>query len=96
MQVKISYTAEIVDVPKEVANILRTLEDDSAKLNSLIQTSKINLLELDLNAAKSDMNLVKEKMQRMFARLTDCQVILTGYEDVVNQKTTGQDKPVQE
>jgi len=96
MQVKISYTAEIVDVPKEVANILGTLEDDSAKLKSLIQTSKINLLELDLNAAKSDMNLVKEKMQRMFARLTDCQVILAGYEDVVNQKTTGQDKPVQE
>lgn len=91
MQVKISYTAEVTDVPKEVANILNMLSNDVHKLYGMIETIQNSLDEAETASAKSNINLTKEKMQKMFARLTDCQVIIEGYEGVVNQKNVNKD-----
>ena len=91
MQVKISYTAEVTDVPKEVANILNMLSNDVPKLYGMIETIQNSLDEAETASAKSNINLTKEKMQKMFARLTDCQVIIEGYEGVVNQKNVSKD-----
>jgi hypothetical protein len=91
MQVKISYTAEVTDVPKEVANILNMLSNDVHKLYGMIETIQNSLDEAETASAKSNINLTKEKMQKMFARLTDCQVIIEGYEGVVNQKNVSKD-----
>jgi hypothetical protein len=101
MQVKISYTAEIGDVPREVSNILKLIDLDLDKSRLDLEHAYNTLNLNDLNDAKAHMNLFKTKLQKMFARLTDCQVVLEGYEEVVNKQSIPkpslqQDKPIEE
>lgn len=95
MQVKISYTAEVTDVPQEVSNILNTLTIEGADFFDVVQEAKDHLDNSDLPIARLKMRFLTEKLQKMFSRLTDCQVILDGYERVINSQTQPQ-QPVQE
>lgn len=86
MQVKISYTAEVEDVPAEVSNILNTLSTQSSELQELIYEAQGLLNDKDpVSLPKIKLKLMSDKLQKMFARLTDCQVILDGYEKVTAQ-----------
>lgn len=84
MQVKISYTSDISDVPKEVAGILQRLVEDSEQLSKMVNESQLSLKENELSVSKIQILAVKEKLQKMFGRLTDCQSILDGYEKALN------------
>jgi hypothetical protein len=101
MQVKISYTAELGDVPREVSNILKSieLELDKSRLDLEHAFNTLNLNEL--SDSKVHMNLFKTKLQKMFVRLSDCQIVLEDYENVLNQQqvpkpSLQQDKPIEE
>lgn len=86
MQVKISYTAEVEDVPLEVSNILNTLDAQSHELQELINEVQTLLNSKEpVSLTKIKLKLMSDRLQKMFARLTDCQVILDGYEKVTNQ-----------
>ena len=86
MQVKISYTAELGDVPREVSNILKSIDFDLNKAGLDLERAFEELNNGELADAKVHMNLFKGRLQKMFARLADCQVVLEGYENVVNQQ----------
>ena len=92
MQVKISYTAEDSDVPKEVSNILNTVIDEGESFIELVQETKDLLIDSDLQVSRAKMKQMTEKLQKLFARLTDCQVILDSYEKMLagqlNQQVT--------
>lgn len=95
MQVKISYTAEVSDVPQEVSNILNTLTREATDFLDVVEETKTHLEEHELPISKLKMKVLMEKLQKMFARLTDCQVILDGYEKVIDSQPQGQ-QPTQE
>lgn len=84
MQVKISYTVDMADVPKEVSSILSGLTAESEQLVRLVGESTHCLRSNDLGVAKLHISFLKEILQRMFSRLTDCQTILEGYEKALN------------
>jgi hypothetical protein len=96
MQVKISYTAELSDVPKEVSNILKSIEVELDKSHRDLQRAIGELSENEISDAKANMNMFKTRLQKMFARLADCQVVLEGYEDVINKQSTPKSSVQQE
>jgi hypothetical protein len=90
MQVKVSYTSDLEDVPDEVANISNTLSKDIEKFQKLMQEASVDLSNREVVLAKLKLKTGMEKLQKMFARLTDCQVILEGYEKVKNPQNQEQ------
>jgi hypothetical protein len=93
MQVKVSYTSDLEDIPDEVANIINTLTTDITNFDILIKESVKDLQNSDIVLAKIKMKLCSQKLQKMFARLTDCQVILDGYEKVKNPTQEQKQQP---
>ncbi len=83
MQVKISYTADSSDVPQEVSNILNTLTTEGEALLVLVDETKLLLNDNELSVSRTKMKQMTEKVQKLFARLTDCQVILDSYEKIL-------------
>lgn len=85
MQVKISYTTDIKDVPKEVANILNTVKADLQTVETVLNSTSTFLTTGGTGSLpKSQLTSVKEILQKVFVRITDCEVILDGYEKVLN------------
>ena len=84
MQVKISYTADIKDVPKEVANVLNTVSGELEIVESILDSAKEFLSAGKSTVSKSQLSSTKEILQKIFVRITDCETILDGYEKVLN------------
>lgn len=84
MQVKVTYTSELDDVPEEVSLILGGLGNDSHKFDLLVREAAKDLKDGEVSLAKSKVASSMEKLQKMFARLTDCKSILEGYESAKN------------
>jgi hypothetical protein len=85
MQVKISYTTDIKDVPKEVANVLNTVKTDLQTVETVLNSTSTFLTTGGTGSLpKSQLSSVKEILQKVFVRITDCEVILDGYEKVLN------------
>jgi hypothetical protein len=93
MQVKISYTSELNEVPKEVSSILLQVSREIRRSEEDLERSISSLEENRLDEAKVHMNLFKTKLQKMFSRLTDCQIVLDGYENAINQKQQQSESP---
>jgi hypothetical protein len=90
MQVKVSYTSDLEDVPYEVASISNGLAKEIEKFQKLMQEASNDLHDKEVVLAKLKLKTGMEKLQKMFARLTDCQVILEGYEKVKNPQNQDQ------
>jgi hypothetical protein len=90
MQVKVSYTSDLEDVPDEVASISSGLVKEIEKFQKLMQEASNDLHDREVVLAKLKLKTGMEKLQKMFARLTDCQVILEGYEKVKNPQNQDQ------
>lgn len=84
MQVKVSYTSELEDVPDEVALITQGLSSDIERFETLMREAYKDLRAGEVSLGKMKLKTGMTKLQKMFARLTDCQVILDGYEKVKN------------
>lgn len=84
MQVKVSYTSDLDDVPEEVALITQGLNSDIEKFETLMREATKDLRAGEISLGKMKLKTGMAKLQKMFARLTDCQVILEGYEKVKN------------
>ena len=95
MQVKVTYTSELEDVPEEVANILEAVASESSKFQQILQDLQKDLVAKEISVAKPRLKLAMEKLQKMFARITDCHVILEGYEKVKTQPQQAQQQPAQ-
>jgi hypothetical protein len=86
MQVKISYTADIKDVPKEVANVLNTVSGELEIVDSILDSAKEYLSAGKNTVSKLQLSSTKEILQKIFVRITDCETILDGYEKVLNSE----------
>lgn len=84
MQVKVSYTSDLEDVPDEVALITQGLNSDIEKFETLMREATKDLRAGEVSLGKMKLKTGMAKLQKMFARLTDCQVILDGYDKVKN------------
>lgn len=84
MQVKVTYTSELDDVPDEVSLILGGLANESHKFDLLVREASKDLKDGETSLAKSKITNCLEKLQKMFSRLTDCKSILEGYENAKN------------
>lgn len=84
MQVKVSYTSDLDDVPEEVALITQGLNSDIEKFETLMREATKDLRTGEVSLGKMKLKTGMAKLQKMFARLTDCQVILEGYDKVKN------------
>lgn len=96
MQVKVSYTSNIEDIPEEVANIVNGVSTDLNKFQTFVDELGVDLKDRDLSLAKLKLKAGMEKLQKMYARLGDCQVILEGYEKVINHQIPQQEPVVEE
>lgn len=89
MKVKLSYTVELDDVPKEVSTILNlktNLEYDNM-MNSVYES----LNQKNYLVAIENIDLVRKKLSAIDIVLNDCQSILTGYtKALVQQESTNE------
>lgn len=88
MQVKVTYTSELDDIPEEVSLILGGLANDSHKFDLLVREASKDLKDGETSLAKGKIINCLERLQKMFSRLTDCKSILEGYESAKNPQQT--------
>lgn len=86
MQVKITYTTDFSDVPREVANILNMLNQEAESILDIVSDTSSDLNSGDLSTSKMRMSILKNKLHKMFSRITDCQAILEGFEKTSEQQ----------
>ena len=80
MEVKVQYTVELDDIPKEVQSLLPSCEDfwpQIANAGCLIDEGSYSL-------GLEEIEKVRREMYKVDQRLADCQAILKGYLNVKN------------
>jgi len=98
MIVKLTYSAELEEVPSEVAKIVDStvleMEDICRDLSGV--HSDLTKKEADVKTAISKIEFAMKFVEKLDTRLKDCQSILSGYASVLEQQAQKQSPPVQE
>ena len=99
MIVKLTYSAELEEVPSEVGKIVDStvleMEDICRDLSGV--QSDLTKKEADVKTALSKIEFAMKFVEKLDTRLKDCQSILSGYISVLEQQQTQkQSPPVQE
>lgn len=99
MIVKLTYSAELEEVPSEVGKIVDStvleMEDICRDLSGV--QSDLTKKEADVKTALSKIEFAMKFVEKLDTRLKDCQSILSGYISVLEQQETEkQPPPVQE
>tara|TARA_Y100000296_G_C5106134_1_gene222660 strand:+ start:416 stop:760 length:345 start_codon:yes stop_codon:yes gene_type:complete len=76
MRVKIAYSADIEDIPREVCKLIQAL---SINHEGLIDRVVLNLEEDSVDSAIENIDKVRQEMYQVDQRLADCSAILQGY-----------------
>lgn len=96
MIVKLTYSAELEEVPSEVGKIVDStvleMEDICRDLSGV--QSDLTKKEADVKTALSKIEFAMKFVEKLDTRLKDCQSILSGYVSVLEQQE--QAPPVQE
>ena len=99
MIVKLTYSAELEEVPSEVGKIVDStileMEDICRDLSGV--QSDLTKKEADVKTALSKIEFAMKFVEKLDTRLKDCQSILSGYVSVLEQQEQQkQAPPVQE
>jgi len=79
MIVKITYSSELEDVPKEVAKILLDLEKQIAVLSKSLGGKDLKEGTTDVKTAVSKLEHTLSSFEALEAKLKDCHAILNGF-----------------
>tara|TARA_R100000388_G_scaffold46331_1_gene35086 strand:- start:176 stop:472 length:297 start_codon:yes stop_codon:yes gene_type:complete len=87
MKVKIAYTVELDDIPKEVSSMmLKAVEETeeaaeiSRRIKGLLSVGTITILE-----ARKDLDLARRKLEKADTVFSDCELILEGYQNAIEK-----------
>lgn len=90
MIVKITYSSELEDVPKEVAKILLDLEKQIAVLSKSLGGKDLKEETTDVKTAVSKLEHALSSFEALEAKLKDCHAILNGFLGVKEKQETQQ------
>lgn len=98
MIVKITYSAELEEVPQEVAKIITAVKKESEELfRSLGSSSKELTTEKDVKAGLIKLEKSLKVIEKLEAKLKDGHAILSGYLNILeNPPKSKEDKQEQE
>ena len=88
MIVKLTYSAELDDVPSEVGKIMETTVSEMETLVQDLDTVAGNLTraEPDVQTGLSKVKFALKFVEKLETRLKDCESILSGYANVIEQQ----------
>lgn len=98
MIVKLTYSAELDEVPSEVASMVdKTSQDLEELLEDLRFVSEsLHKTEPDVASSLSKIKFAMRFVEKLDTRLKDCDSILSGYSNVIEQQEQKNQSPVQE
>ena len=88
MIVKLTYSAELDDVPSEVGKIMETTVSEMKTLVQDLDAVAENLTraEPDVQTGLSKVKFALKFIEKLDTRLKDCESILSGYANVLEQQ----------
>lgn len=93
MIVKITYSAELEEVPQEVSKVLISIKKESEELfRSLGSSSKELLEELDIDASIVKIEKSIKTLEKLSVKLKDSHSILVGYKKLVETPPQPEDR----
>ena len=87
MRVKIAYTVNLKDVPKEVSDLMvKAVEavEDAVEVSRRIK-GLLTVGEIKISEARNQLHFARTRMELADTIFADCESILEGYENAVNQ-----------
>ena len=98
MIVKLTYSAELEEVPSEVGKIVDTTASEMETVTCELEAVANDLTkkEPDVKSAVSKIEFAMKFVEKLDTKLKDCQSILSGYLGVLEQQAQKQTPPVQE
>lgn len=85
--VKITYSAELEEVPTEVSKILSSVSTDVEKVNSGLKSTSSELSEQkDVNVSIMKLENTMKQLDVIEAKIRDCHSILTGYRNILQEQ----------
>jgi hypothetical protein len=82
MKVGISYQVELEDVPEELGNLIKHAQWD---LKGILDKLVDEINSGNYSAALKNIKNIRYNLQRADSRLEDCQAILSGYINVLQE-----------
>lgn len=98
MIVKITYSSDLEEVPKEVYKILQDVEKETLSLSKNMGSKELKPDTADVKTAISKLEHAMSSLEKLEAKIKDCHAILVGFlgvKEKESQKTESRENVTQ-
>ena len=87
MKVKIAYTVELDDIPKEVSEMMSKAVEGTEEAAEISRRVKglLSVGTITITEARKDLDFARRKLEKADTVFSDCEAILEGYENALKQ-----------